>query len=189
MRLLIRLFASIAAVALVSCAHDSNPSGPSAPCTSGCTAPTTHTDFRLTFDSQRGDYIGQGRQFTLGPGDGTLQVYYPAQDVKPISAIEVHFTGRVSTNFWSLEFMGPNSTRISPGVYEHVLRIPFNSTAPGLSVGGDGRGCNELTGRFVVLEAVFGSKGDVQRLAIDYEQHCEGNAAALFGSVRISSTR
>lgn len=73
--------------------------------------------------------------------------------------------------------------------YEGATRYPFQSpTTPGLSVSGTGRGCNTLTGRFDVLEAVYGADGSVQRFAANFEQHCEGGTAALRGSVRYNAT-
>jgi hypothetical protein len=56
-----------------------------------------------------------------------------------------------------------------------------------MDIYGAGRGCNQLTGRFEVLEYVVSSDGKVEHLAVDFEQHCEGGSPALFGSVRINS--
>ena len=53
---------------------------------------------------------------------------------------------------------------------------------------GLGTGCNELTGRFVVLEAVVASDGTVQRFAADFEQHCHDIVPALVGAIRYNST-
>src|SRR5262249_17940666 len=74
------------------------------------------------------------------------------------------------------------------GTYEGATRYPFQSpTVPGLSISGDGRGCNTLTGRFVVLDVTYGPTGDVLGFAADFEQHCEGGSDALFGSIRFRS--
>jgi hypothetical protein len=71
-----------------------------------------------------------------------------------------------------------------PGVYEGAVRFPFQAAGQaGLSVYGDGRGCNTLTGRFEVLEATYGPTGDVISFAASFEQHCEGMAPALFGTI------
>jgi len=43
------------------------------------------------------------------------------------------------------------------------------------------------SGRFVVREANYAIDGTVNSFAADFEQHCEGAEAALFGSVRINS--
>ncbi len=91
--------------------------------------------------------------------------------------------------WWSLDFKAPNGAELTPGPYEGAARYPFQSPAtPGLDVSGSGRGCNNLTGRFDVLEAVYGADGSVQRFAADFEQHCEGGAPALRGSVRFNSS-
>lgn len=56
-----------------------------------------------------------------------------------------------------------------------------------MDVYGNGRGCNRVAGRFLVSHLALAPDGTVQRLAIDFEQHCEGGPAALFGSVRFNS--
>jgi len=133
----------------------------------------------LYFNSQPGDYIGQGQQFTLTPLDGIITT--TRQD----GGVHVHFNG---SSLWDLYFVAPDRGTLVPGMYEGALRWPFQGTAPGLDVSGDSRGCNTLTGRFVVLEATYDAGGAVQSFAADYEQHCEGDPPALFGSVRINST-
>jgi hypothetical protein len=136
----------------------------------------------LSFNSQPGDFIGQGQQRTLTPSDGTITA-----SGSSANGVSVSFSS--ASEFWSLAFHPPAGVALQPGMFEEATRYPFQTpTHPGLSVSGDGRGCNTLTGRFVVLEAVYGSGNTVQKLAVDYEQHCEGGAAALFGSVRINSS-
>jgi hypothetical protein len=90
---------------------------------------------------------------------------------------------------WNLAFSAPGDALLVPGSYENATRWPFQSpTGAGLSISGSGRGCNTLTGRFDVLEAVYDSAGRVLRFAADFEQHCEGMEPALFGGVRYRST-
>jgi large repetitive protein len=134
----------------------------------------------LSFNSEPGDYVGQGRRFTLTPSDGTITVNRSG------GGAQVTFSG--ASSWWYLFFVPRAGETLTPGVYEGVTRWPFQSpTTGGLSVYGNGAGCNTLTGRFTVLEAEYGSSGEVLRLAVDYEQHCEGGSAALFGSVRYAS--
>ncbi|MBZ5589003.1 MAG: hypothetical protein LAO05_10615 [Acidobacteriia bacterium] len=133
----------------------------------------------LTFTSDQGDYVGQGQAWTLTPADGTITAPAAA------GSVGVHFTG--STR-WDLYFAAPAGSALVPGMYEGATRDGFQSpTTPGLEISGEGRGCNTLTGRFVVLDAQYSPTGDVQSLAIDFEQHCEGLPPALFGSVRFNS--
>src|SRR6185503_7360236 len=85
-----------------------------------------------------------------------------------------------------LDLAAPQGSQLLPGAYEGAVRYPFQSPSqPGLSISGDGRGCNTLTGRFDVSEARFGPNGYIERFHATFEQHCEGGAAALCGEVRI----
>ena len=59
--------------------------------------------------------------------------------------------------------------------------------APGLDFSGSGRGCNQLTGRFLVATAVF-SGTQVQRFHARFEQHCEGWSVALRGQIWIDAS-
>ena len=134
----------------------------------------------LYFNSEPGDWVGGGQQFTLTPADGTFSTS------RTEGGVHVSFVG---SDTWDLYFAPPSGATLTPGTYEGATRWPFQSpTAPGLSIYGAGRGCNTLTGRFTVLEAEYGSGGEVLRFAADYEQHCEGGRPALFGSVRIDSS-
>ncbi len=123
--------------------------------------------------SQPGDYIGQGAQQTFTTVTaGTLQ----SQTVLTFRAGGFNYT-----------FEAPSGLLL-PGVYEGATRYPFNSTGvAGLDVSGNGRGCNELTGRFIVHELEFGSGADVNKAAIDLEQHCENDVPALFAFIRFNS--
>ena len=91
--------------------------------------------------------------------------------------------------FWNVDFAAPFDATLSAGAYENATRWPFQAPAePGLSLHGDGRGCNTLTGRFDVLEAVFDpNTNEVLRFAANFEQHCEGAAPGLLGWVRYNS--
>ena len=135
----------------------------------------------IFLDSQPGDYIGGGVQQTFTLADGPITAHRIG------NGVSVNLNG--GSHFWFLEFAAPNNATLVPGSYEDATRWPFNSPSePGLSVSGDGRGCNMLTGRFVVLEAAYKPDGSVESFAADFEQHCEGQPPALFGAVRVNST-
>jgi hypothetical protein len=66
-----------------------------------------------------------------------------------------------------------------------VGALPSDGThgaGPGVSLDGNGRGCNTLTGTFTVLDAVFGRNGYVQTFDATFEQHCEGGETAARGA-------
>jgi Calx-beta domain-containing protein len=136
----------------------------------------------LTLDSQPGDWVGAGLPQTFTTLDGTFTT-------------STNFDGGVSVNlsgpshFWRLDFAPVAGATLGTGAYVGAERFPFQAPSrPGLSVSGDGRGCNRLTGRFVVLELVKDGAGTITSFAADFEQHCEGGTPALFGSIRIQSS-
>jgi len=74
------------------------------------------------------------------------------------------------------------------GTYDGATRWPFQRDSdPGLDISGEGRGCNTLTGRFVVREADFTASGQVRQFWATFEQHCENRAPALYGDVRVTN--
>lgn len=132
--------------------------------------------------SEPGDFIGQGESRTITPADGSQFTAMSSQDNREI-AVSVF---PVAGNFWHLHMAAPVGQQLVPGVYEGATRWPFQATTePGLDFTGDGRGCNTSTGRFEVLEAVYGPLGYVERFHATFEQHCEGAPPALFGEVQI----
>ena len=135
----------------------------------------------MILDSQTGDYIGLGQKQTLTVLDGAF-----GSSVTN-NAVEVRFE---SDTWWDASFAAPGHAVLLPGTYEAATRYPFEATsAPGLSLSGDGRGCNSLTGRFVVHEAVYDLSGNIASFAADFEQHCETpTAPALYGAIRFNTT-
>ena len=135
----------------------------------------------FSFTSEAGDYIGGGQSRSFTPDTASFQSS-SSQDNNHVGGHLFPFDG----GFWFFDFSAPAGQPLVPGVYEGATRYPFQATnVPGLSISGDGRGCNMLTGRFEVLEAVYGPFGYVERFHATFEQHCEGAPPALRGEVRI----
>lgn len=133
--------------------------------------------------SEPGDYIGQGQTVLLDSDSNYFR------EVADTGSAHVYVNGIHSSEWWFLDFSNGLNVPLAPGTYSGAVRYPFNPPGvPGLSVYGDGRGCNTLTGSFIVSEIVVGPMNLIQRLAVDFEQHCEGAPPALFGSVRVRST-
>src|SRR5262245_4332780 len=133
----------------------------------------------LFFDSQAGDYIGAGQVATYTPVDATFTATNSGGTTVSVNGPSFSF-------WWTLQFKAAGATPPAVGTYEMARRAPF-TTFNGLDVSGSGRGCNELTGRFVVLEAQYDGGGNVVKFAADFEQHCEDADAALFGAIRYNS--
>jgi hypothetical protein len=146
-------------------------------------ATTASAQTFLNFNSQPGDYIGGGVSRTWTPADGTFTVRSTYR-----SGITVSFIAPGYSTWWYLDFGPPDAQTLTNKVYEGAQRFSFHSpTKPGMDVSGSGRGCNRISGRFLVSHLAVALDGTIERLAIDFEQHCEGSAPALFGSLRFNS--
>ena len=178
--LLLSLFAAPLSFSPVSANHAKQQSS------EGTLAATTT---RLVMHSEPNDYVGAGLDYLYTPADGNFSapIFFVSQDGK-VNYVNIYFQGVGSNDFWFLSF-GTNylGTELKPGIYNKAQRAPFASNGhPGLDVGGNGRGCNTLTGKFVILDAKFNysvSPPTVISFAAQFEQHCEGGPTALFGTI------
>lgn len=91
--------------------------------------------------------------------------------------------------------MGTGDGRtLVPGVYRNARRSPsIGSNLPTLQVSGNGRGCNDATGEFEVLEAAYGPgfggiSGTIQRFRATFKQTCtEAPGTQLTGEIRVAT--
>lgn len=137
----------------------------------------------VTFSGDQGDYITGGGSYAYSVADGDQLTTSASTDASHVSVNVNGYGG----DWWYLDFDAPGSQPLAPGTYENATRYPFNGAGPGLGLDGNGRGCNELTGTFTVLNAVFGPNGYVQTFDATFEQHCEGGTAAARGEVHIAN--
>lgn len=128
---------------------------------------------RLMMTSDPGDYIGQGRSYSyVTPPD-------PILATRPTTHNEVG----LQIGGWMLAFAAPGARRLTPGTYPGAQRASFKGSHPGLEVTGQGRGCNLLTGSFTVTALDYTRTGEIKDLVVSFEQHCEGEPAALRGTL------
>ena len=129
---------------------------------------------RVLMNSQPGDYIGAGKTWSYTVANARI--------VAGGNRTHVAFTvDGADGSWWYADFAPASGDILAPGLYANATRWPFNGTGPGLSIDGNGRGCNTLTGQFTVTEATFESDGSVRTFGTSFEQHCEGGPAALTG--------
>jgi hypothetical protein len=99
-------------------------------------------------NSEPGDYIGQGIEQLYTSDDSTIiGSLPPGGGVFAATVLQGNFD-----HFWFVEVAAIPGEPLVEGSYTGALRYPFNDGAPGLSIAGDGRGCNTLTGQFDVHE-------------------------------------
>jgi hypothetical protein len=119
--------------------------------------------------SQPNDYIGLGDSYTYTQTNSVLGLTVSG------ARLTVEVDGFES---WTGDFQGMNTLQqLQPGYYANLRRYPFhNPVAGGLSWSGEGRGCNELTGWFVIDSISF-SGANLASVDLRFEQHCDGGPA------------
>lgn len=120
-------------------------------------------------------------------GGGNTRLYTPANANMRVSAYDqrtIQVQIQTGTAWWNgfLEAMDILS-RIQPGYYPNAFRFPFNNpTRPGLDWIGEGPGCDNNTGWFVV-DAIAFEGNLLTALDARFEQRCDGTASTLRGQV------
>lgn len=126
-----------------------------------------------------GDYILGGNATTYT--GSVITASGSVENGGPVVHVQI-YTGN---HWWYGDFMGMtgSTTLNASSYYPDLMRYPFNNYMKGgLDWSGDGRGCNRLTGWFVVDDIAY-TNGVLTRVKLRFEQHCEGGAPALHGQV------
>lgn len=141
----------------------------------------------VELESDQGDYIGQGKSYLYDESNSVIS--FSRNYDNGITVNIDQKPGDDSSYFWwTFNLAAPEGLELKPGVYESAQRHPFQDIdKPGLDFSGTGRGCNSLTGFFEIRNVEYNDEGDVEELDVYFEQHCEGNAAALKGSIAFNT--
>ena len=126
------------------------------------------------------------RPLILTDGEGTYRGTFTssASTESNLAAISTDAAGS-----FSFDFAAPAGQALAVGDYSVCKRYPFQSSLEcGLSVSGHGRGCNELSGGFKVLEIERDGSGKLTKFAANYYQDCENTGQKLYGQIRFKST-
>ena len=143
----------------------------------------------LKMESQPGDVIGRGHSYDYRPSLAVGVTYVAQRQADNSVALTVDF---LPYRYWSLTFAAPGGAPLVPGIYATVTRYPYQASGEaGLEVfdrSDNGRACTTVTGRFTVFEIVYGAGNSITSFSANFEQHCEGQAPGLFGSIRYNAT-
>jgi hypothetical protein len=151
--------------------------------TGGAPVHAAATVTSLSFTSAAGDYIGQGLTESFDSSTATITTGGYALVGATAGSLWVNVS--TATENWEVFLSPPAGQQLQPGTYQNALRAPFNGSSPGLSVSGDGRGCNNDYGSFAISQLGFASNGALTLLDADFTQHCESaGAPPLQGTVR-----
>lgn len=154
------------------------PPGPQNPVPAGLWTPpagSTPASGRYVYlQSDPTDYIGGGLTTLYTPANASISFGNSG-------ALAYVY---VTEGNWSGNFVGMDSiTQLQPGYYPNVGRVPFNNPVTGgLSWSGGDRGCSASTGWFAI-DSITYSGSTIVSLDLRFEQHCDGNPAALHGKI------
>lgn len=128
--------------------------------------------------STSGDYVGAGLTHLYTQANAAIGFRDNGWNM------QVNVSG---DEWWNGMFAFPSATgrggKVARGFYPNAARFGGATTA-GLDWGGDGRGCNQVSGWIYVSTAEY--EGDVlRRLELTFRQHCEGGTSSLYGKVRL----
>lgn len=132
---------------------------------------------RLVLKSDPGDFVGQGKKYLYTDTNSVFRFskYHPNGIILNVTTAD---------DWWILTLLAPNNAILQPGSYNGAMRGAFkDADKPGLDFSGNGRGCNQLTGRFDIFEISYDSQGVVNGINVSFEQHCEGATPALRGQL------
>lgn len=135
----------------------------------------------LILHGSQDDYIHPGYE-ELPAGEWTVTV-----GGSPLDEVELSYRfDEVGEDFrswrvWVRTSLVPAPLEVGP--YEGAQRAPFEDDGrPGLSVSGDGRGCNRLSGSFEVHELAVENDA-LQAITATWSQYCELGDPVLLGCV------
>ncbi|SEL75368.1 hypothetical protein SAMN05444354_108109 [Stigmatella aurantiaca] len=132
-----------------------------------------------TFNTR--DYIHPGADVIIN-GTWSTHVYSSTSR----DYVRIHVTPALSAQglWWDIAFSTQQlGTPLAVGLYTNAQRAPFADPGhPGLSVSGDGRGCNTLAGEFQIHDIVWDSVG-LLKLSASFLQRCEAGTPVLRGMV------
>lgn len=143
--------------------------------------------FSLQFSGPPNEFISLGQTFSYNTSNASLTII-PGSGGAVLFDVRSPQAPQPFAHFWTLVLQPFPGTRLDPGVYSGAARWPFQFQQPGLSLFGDGRGCNTLTGKFTVISSSYSPSGELTSLHATFEQHCEGGPLAVTGEITVLAT-
>jgi len=132
---------------------------------------------KLAMTSVGGDFVGGDQSYHFAPTDATILASGTPELVQ--------FVLDSGTQQWDGAFTPAAGGIVATGMtYFGAQRYPFQGNSPGLTIYGDGRGCNTSGGRFTVTDATFSLDGQLETFGVRFAQRCTdpGSTGALYGT-------
>lgn len=138
----------------------------------------------ISYQSEPGDFIGQGLARTHQLPPGSWQAY--TQPAAGGGIWNVYVLTHRDDGLWLANFTAPLKQALEERTYTDATRFPRQgSYEPGLDFSAHGRGCSSLHGSFTVDRLVLENDSTIALLHARFTQRCRGASAALHGELRI----
>jgi|GEM_PF-842388 len=133
----------------------------------------------FNMSGEAGDWVSAGNSWSYDDSNATITASRNYDN-----GVSVSINGDAS---WSANFAAAGDVEMTEGVHDPATRFPFQSSEDaGLSVSGNGRGCNQSFGSFEVLELSWENQTPTSFHAT-FETHCESTTAPkLSGEVGVN---
>lgn len=131
-------------------------------------------------ESEQGDFVGEGAHYLYTDTDAAIGI-----ETVSLANDEGHATAGVirGDEWWHGDFQAMAGLhQLQVGYYGNLLRYPYHDRLVGGMDWVTSRGCNALSGWFVV-DAITYEGGRITALDLRFSQHCDGAAAALRGAI------
>jgi hypothetical protein len=138
------------------------------------------TETYFAYESDSTDFIAEGQSAHHDLTPTVLDVRNGQMDDQAY----LQFEPGIPNESWFMRFALPDDVPMGAGNYEGAQR-ESSADHPGIDVSAFGRGCNTISGDFVIGYLRLDAAGDVTRLHMTFEQHCEGATAALRGEISL----
>ena len=125
----------------------------------------------ISLVSSPDELIGGGVSETLTDASDTVRVYRNFQ-----GGIGITWNNADYSKWWQFDFVNPAGP-VTVGQYLKVAMFPYQGTQPGMEVCSYRFwNCGTITGEFTVTSVVYGAKGQVEQLELDFVQSCDGSS-------------
>jgi hypothetical protein len=134
----------------------------------------------MYFDGDPGEYIYSGQLTVTDATWGDTVTGTPPYRIR----INIDPTDSGQGLWWNTEFSTEKlGVPMAEQPYYDAMRIPFEDDGhPGMSVTGDGRGCNQISGEFQIVDLTMNGS-TLQSFTATWNQQCDNQSTRLRGCV------
>ncbi|MGQ0845228.1 MAG: hypothetical protein ACT4QF_13960 [Sporichthyaceae bacterium] len=131
---------------------------------------------------QGGDYRSVGTVRRYLPPVARIDWFGSSQALTLRGVVLPASPRNITEDFWTVTLRPGGSDRLAPGRYADDTRGD-SAGVRGLSVSTYGLRCADPTGAFDIREVAFGPDDELLSISATFEQHCNGRAPAIYGSI------